>query len=451
MLDASLSPDKEPLPDCRTSDPKLLGVKCRILQSLPTRTPVDYRDRAPKAHTRFHPTSPMRTPIDYRRRPSVQAYPWRSNHATDLVVEKIKVGLLLDLDSSLGKMVESCTKMASSDFYKSHPNYRTRLVFRTKNSHGVLDAASGALELLKNDKVRAILGPQTTPEANFVVELGTKSQVPVVSFPATSSSLSPVRSPYIIRMVGDDSSQSKAIAAIVEGYGWQEVVIVYEDNGFHDGFIRNLSDAIRDAGVQISLTSAVSLSANDSQILDEVYNLKAVSARVFLVHMTSLVGSRFFVHAKTAGMMTKGYAWLTTDGLSNLLSSMDATVVDAMQGVLGLRPYVSKSKNLTAFRMRWERKSQCTKPTAELNIFGLWAYDAVWALAMAIERIGPVNSSFIKATEQHNADVTKILSNSEAGPLLLKEILHTRFKGLSGEFNLVNGQLQKGQPLKYSM
>ncbi|KAL8100597.1 hypothetical protein AgCh_032745 [Apium graveolens] len=61
MLDASLSPDKEPLPDCRTSDPKLLGAKCRILQSLPTRTPVDYRDRAPKAHTRFHPTSPMRT------------------------------------------------------------------------------------------------------------------------------------------------------------------------------------------------------------------------------------------------------------------------------------------------------------------------------------------------------------------------------------------------------
>ncbi|KAL8114790.1 hypothetical protein AgCh_021594 [Apium graveolens] len=78
MLDASLSLDKEPLPDCRTSDPKLLGAKCRILQSLPTRTPVNYRDRAPKAHTRFHPTSPMRTPIDYRRRPSVQAYPWRS-------------------------------------------------------------------------------------------------------------------------------------------------------------------------------------------------------------------------------------------------------------------------------------------------------------------------------------------------------------------------------------
>ena len=44
----------------------------------PNEDTVDYRDIAPKAHTRFHPTSPMRTLIDYMRRLSVQAYPWRS-------------------------------------------------------------------------------------------------------------------------------------------------------------------------------------------------------------------------------------------------------------------------------------------------------------------------------------------------------------------------------------
>ena len=34
------------------------------------------------------------------------------------------------------------------------------------------------------------------------------------------------------------------------------------------------------------------------------------------------------------------------------------------------------------------------------------------------------------------------MGSSEVGPILLKEIAHTRFKGLSGEFNLVKGQLQ---------
>ncbi|KAL8156115.1 hypothetical protein AgCh_001273 [Apium graveolens] len=76
-------PDKEPVPYCRTSDPKLLGAKCRILRSLPTRTPVDYRDRPPKAHTKVYPTSTMRTLINYRRRPSVQAYPWRSHNTVE--------------------------------------------------------------------------------------------------------------------------------------------------------------------------------------------------------------------------------------------------------------------------------------------------------------------------------------------------------------------------------
>ncbi|KAL8133737.1 hypothetical protein AgCh_008975 [Apium graveolens] len=95
ILDASLSPDKEPLPDYRTSDPKLLGAKCRILQSLPTRTPVDYRDRVPKAHTGFHPTSPMTTPIDYRRRSSVQEYPWRSlTTDTAFPVDVLQEGVL---------------------------------------------------------------------------------------------------------------------------------------------------------------------------------------------------------------------------------------------------------------------------------------------------------------------------------------------------------------------
>lgn len=52
-------------------------------------------------------------------------------------------------------------------------------------------------------------------------------------------------------MVGNDSSQSKASASIIKVFGWQEVVIVYEDTtGHHYGFIRDLSDAVIKAGIQ---------------------------------------------------------------------------------------------------------------------------------------------------------------------------------------------------------
>lgn len=69
------------------------------------------------------------------------------SYSTSHVVQEVKIGLLLNLNSSLGEMMESCVKMAHSDFYKAHPNYWTRLLFRTKNSRGVLEAASAGTHI----------------------------------------------------------------------------------------------------------------------------------------------------------------------------------------------------------------------------------------------------------------------------------------------------------------
>jgi hypothetical protein len=54
----------------------------------------------------------------------------------------IRVGVVLDLNSTLGEMAESCIFMALSDFYAANANYRTRLTLSTRNSRGdVLGAA----------------------------------------------------------------------------------------------------------------------------------------------------------------------------------------------------------------------------------------------------------------------------------------------------------------------
>ncbi|KAK3024079.1 hypothetical protein RJ639_044181 [Escallonia herrerae] len=50
-----------------------------------------------------------------------------------------------------------------------------------------------AQDLLKNVKVQAIIGPVTSMQANFVNNLGEHSQVPIISFSATSPSLSSLR------------------------------------------------------------------------------------------------------------------------------------------------------------------------------------------------------------------------------------------------------------------
>ncbi|MBA0847649.1 hypothetical protein Goshw_020951 [Gossypium schwendimanii] len=48
------------------------------------------------------------------------------------------------MDSLVGKIGMSCMNMALSDFYATHPHYKTRLVFNTKDSMGDFVAAASA-------------------------------------------------------------------------------------------------------------------------------------------------------------------------------------------------------------------------------------------------------------------------------------------------------------------
>jgi ionotropic glutamate receptor len=63
-----------------------------------------------------------------------------------------------------------------------------------------------------------------------------------------------------------------------------------------------------------------------------------------------------------------------------------------MQGVLGVKPYVPRSnKRARRFSSSWKWKFQQDNPDnvdADMNIYGLRAYDAATAFALAIEKAG---------------------------------------------------------------
>ncbi|KAK9210492.1 hypothetical protein WN944_002862 [Citrus x changshan-huyou] len=64
-----------------------------------------------------------------------------------------------------------------------------------------------------------------------------------------------------------------------------------------------------------------------------------MQTRVFVVYMNTALVSRLFALADQNGMMSKGYAWIITAGLSNSLNVLDSDVVDSMDGVLGVRSH----------------------------------------------------------------------------------------------------------------
>ncbi|TXG62330.1 hypothetical protein EZV62_013693 [Acer yangbiense] len=372
-----------------------------------------------------------------------------NNNNNNTNTTPVNVGVVLDVNNNeFGKNWLSCINMALSDFYTNSHDYKTRLVLNIRDpKRDVVAAAAAALDLIKNVQVQAIIGPENSMQTNYVIDLGNKSQVPILSFSATNPSLtSSTKTPYFFRgITNDSSSQVGAITALIQAFGWREAVPIYVDNEFGQGVIPYLTDALQAIETRVPYRSVISPEASNDQIVEELYKLMTKQTRVFIVHMLPSLGSKIFAKAKQIGMMEEGFVWIVTDGLADFFDTLEQSVIDSMQGVLGVRPYVPRTTKLESFWVRWKRKFQQENPDivdAKLNIFGLLAYDVTVALAMAVEKSGVGNFKFDKQITNNVSTDLEAIGVSENGPNLVKALSSTRFRGLTGDYSFVDGQLQ---------
>ncbi|XP_044947621.1 glutamate receptor 2.8-like [Hordeum vulgare subsp. vulgare] len=357
--------------------------------------------------------------------------------------DEFHVGVILDLGSLVGKVARTSVLLAAQDFYAVHQNYSTKLALHVMDSVGSdVQAASAAIELLESYKVQAIIGPQKSSEAVFISNIGNVTQVPVISFTATSPALASDNMPYFVRATLDDSAQVKSIATLVQACGWREVVVVYEDTDYGRDILPYLTDALQEIDTRVPYRSVIPSAATNEAIIQELSVLLAMQTRVFIVHMSSSMASLLFTKAKEAGMMNKGFAWITTNGVANIIDSLNPSVIDAMNGVLGVRYHVPRSQKLDNLSIRWNRMYQHDNPGEspfnKLSIVGLWGYDAIWALAQAVEKVGISGDRVKQPWSTKNSTCLESIPISSKGPELLTTIVQNKFKGLSGDFDLTD-------------
>ncbi|KAM3267633.1 hypothetical protein P3S67_032051 [Capsicum chacoense] len=253
-----------------------------------------------------------------------------------------QVGVILDLKSVVGSMGLSCMSMALSDFYSIHSNYSTRLSLHVRDSQGqVVEAAAAGLDLLKDVKVDAILGPQTSAQANFLMDLGDRAQVPIISFSATSPSLH-TRTPYFVQATQGDDTQVGAIAAIVKAFQWSQVVIIYEDSEYG--------------------------SASDNFVLKELYKMMTFTDKGVCGPYVTYSWCQTL--SESQGNRNDGERLCLdhNQGLMELVYLMDSDVAEAMQGVLGVKPLIPKSEQLNSFANRLTKKFLETSPGLDYQI-----------------------------------------------------------------------------------
>ncbi|CAH2044789.1 unnamed protein product [Thlaspi arvense] len=333
---------------------------------------------------------------------------------------RIRVGLVLDLGSVEGKMVGSSVSMALSDFYAINSDYRTRISLSLRNSHGEpLLALASAVDLLQTVGVEAIIGGNSLLETKLLAEIGEKASVPVISLNSPiSSSLS--KYSHLIQATHDSSSEAKGITAFIHEFDWNSVALIYEDDDDWRESMQLMVDHFHENGVRIQSKVGFTVSSNEELMTDRLRNLKDSGTTVFVVHLSELIATRLFPCAEKLGMMGEGFAWiLTAKTMNSFHEKTDDFSKEAMEGVVGFKSYVPMSKELHNFTWRW-RKSPFfeeivgSEMITRLSISSVWAHDVAWALARAAE----------------------VAMMSNVSSTLLEAITETRFKGLSGDFEL---------------
>ncbi|KAM0930054.1 hypothetical protein ACQ4PT_001140 [Festuca glaucescens] len=368
----------------------------------------------------------------------------------------VRVGVISDWSSAVSLRRRTCIEMAVEDYYAAHPGSATRVQLHFGDSAGdVIGAASAAVDLINNAQVQAIIGPQTSAQAEFVAHLGSRAHVPVLSYSATSPSLSPVQTPYFVRTAANDSFQAAPVAAVLAAFGWRAAAVVHEDSPYGAGILPALADALQSTGVGgaaiVDRTSVRSDASNDA--LDALLGrLMAKPTRVFVVHATPELGARLFRRARATGMMSDGYVWIATDGVGSFVDRFGPDDVDAMQGVISLRPHVEITDRVKNFSARFQAMFRRDNPDSDedvitdSNVMRLWAYDTAWAIAAAAEAAGAVAGPAFQAPRRRpsTANTTDLdrIGVSVTGAALLRALLNTTFDGMAGKFELVDGQLQ---------
>ncbi|GLJ46364.1 hypothetical protein SUGI_0977270 [Cryptomeria japonica] len=363
----------------------------------------------------------------------------------------VNVGAIVSYNTTIGRVSRKAIELAVEDVNndKTLLNETQLVLTMVDSNRSAFIGTLAAFELSKKDVV-AIIGPESSVTAHVISHIANGLQLPLLSFGATDRSLSSPQYPYFFRFTHSDSSEMMAVAAVISHFNWKEIVAVYVDDDYGRNGINALGDAFGNIADIVVHKHSVPPEITKTDLSSKLKDLSLMATRVFVVHMNPDAGLKLFTEAHQLGMLSNGYVWIATDWLSTTLDSLslDSDTMNSLQGVISMRQHIPNSNQLHAFSVRWNNLQKARTVDAGLNVFGLYAYDTVWAIASAIDKFfkNGGNISFtdhpqLSTSRANNSKLTEF-KVFRGGSQLHTMLLQTNFKGLTGSVQLnKNGDL----------
>uniref|UniRef100_A0A7N0TFM3 Glutamate receptor n=1 Tax=Kalanchoe fedtschenkoi TaxID=63787 RepID=A0A7N0TFM3_KALFE len=354
----------------------------------------------------------------------------------------VNVGAVFTFDSVIGRAAKPAMEAALADV-NSDSNILNGTSFNLIFEDADCNVFLGSIETFQvlQQGVVAIIGPQSSGLAHMISEIANGLQVPLVSYAATDPTLSALQFPFFLRTTESDSNQMSAMADLIVHYDWKEVIVVYMDNDYGRNGVSYLDNELEKKMARVAHKVRLPTRYTDQDVRYSLNQSKLYGPRVYVVHVNPDRGMNIFNIAKELQMITLDYVWLATHWLSaslDSLPSINQSSFLSLQGIIGFRQYIPESSQKKAFVSRWKKMQSDGEASSELNAYGYYAYDTVWTIARAIDKVleeyPNITFSFsekLRDMEDSNLQLDK-LKSFDGGKFLRKTLLQTNFTGLTG-------------------
>ncbi|XP_027355312.1 glutamate receptor 2.8-like [Abrus precatorius] len=330
------------------------------------------------------------------------------------------IGAILDGSSRIGQEQAVAMKLTLEDF---HHNSNQSFTLHVRDSKGdPLLAAIAAKDLIDNQKVQAIVGPQTWEETSLVADVCNQRSIPLLSLADTTPKWAIEKWQFLLQSSPSQVMQMKAIAEIVKSWNLYKVSIIYEDGDSSSAeVLPQLYEALTEVGTELSNVLAIPPFVSSS-LSQELEKLRGGQCRVFIVHLSLPSALHLFETAKRTNMMEEGNVWISTSTFTNLVHSLNTSTISNLQGIIGVKSYIPNLWHQYAnFYHRFRREfssANFEEYNYEPGIFAAQAYDAAWTVLQAMRETKP-----------------------KQGQLFLNKILLSNFTGLSGKIQFTDKKL----------
>uniref|UniRef100_A0A0E0LG37 Glutamate receptor n=1 Tax=Oryza punctata TaxID=4537 RepID=A0A0E0LG37_ORYPU len=308
----------------------------------------------------------------------------------------ISIGALFTFDSVIGRSAKVAIELAVADVNRDagvlNGTYLSVVEQDTKCS-GFIGIIQG-LQVMEK-KVVAVVGPQSSGIGHVVSHVADELRIPLLSFAATDPTLASSQYPYFLRATHSDLFQMAAVADIISHFSWREATLIYVDNDYGRAALDALGDQLQSKRSKVSYRAPLPPTADRAAITDLLLRVSMMESRVIVVHANPDSGLDIFAAAQLLGMMSSGYVWIATEWLAALLDSSPprkTTALPLLQGVVTLRQYTPDSDAKKSLMSRFaalalQARNTTSSSSSGMNAYGLFAYDAVWMAARAIDQL----------------------------------------------------------------